>query len=153
MKINDVTKKVDASYNTVRKFIEKDATYHKRVKNILHVTEEGIEALEEEYGLRSEVMSESNIDFYRAQVKFLHDQLDEAKRYNQTFTQLIEMNDEEKAQQEQAIKEKEAALEERERAIKELEKELHQGELEKQELKHQLDLEKNKSFFQRLFKR
>lgn len=63
---------------------------------MLHVTEKGVAALEEEYGLRSEVMSESNIDFYCAQVKFIHDQLEETKRYNQTFTQLLEMNDEEK---------------------------------------------------------
>lgn len=152
MKINDVTQKIDASYNTVKKFIEKNSAHHELVNNVLHVTEEGIKALEEEYGLRSEIMSESNIDFYRAQVKFLHDQLEETKRYNQTFTQLIEMNDEEKEQQQQMLKEKEEALSEREQAIKDLENQLHQEALDKQELKHQLELEKSKGFFQRLFR-
>lgn len=153
MKINDVTKRIQASYNTVKKFIEKDPVYYETIHNVLHVTEKGVAALEEEYGLRSEVMSESNIDFYRAQVKFLHDQLEETKRYNQTFTQLLEMNDEEKEQQQQKLKEKEAVLSQREQVIKDLENQLHEEALEKQELKHQLALEKNKSFFQRLFKR
>lgn len=153
MKINDVTKKIDASYNTVKKFIEKNELYYKFINNILHVTKKGVQALEEEYGLRSEVMSEDNIDFYHAQVKFLHDQLHEAKRYNQTFTQLIEMKDKEKEQQKQIIQKKEATLKEQERDIRNLEKELHQGELDKQKLMHQLDLERNKSFLQRLFKK
>lgn len=153
MKINDVTKRIQASYNTVKKFIEKDPVYYETIHNVLHVTEKGVAALEEEYGLRSEVMSESNIDFYRAQVKFLHDQLEETKRYNQTFTQLLEMNDEEKEQQQQKLKEKEAILSEREQAIKDLENQLNQEALEKLELKHQLELERNKGFFQRIFKK
>ncbi|HHY08285.1 MAG TPA: hypothetical protein GX530_07140 [Corynebacteriales bacterium] len=37
--------------------------------------------------------------------------------------------------------------------IKELEKELHQQEIEKLELKHQLELEKNKSIWQKIFKK
>lgn len=153
MKINDVTKRIQASYNTVKKFIEKNPVYYETIHNVLHVTEKGVAALEEEYGLRSEVMSESNIDFYRAQVKFLHDQLEETKRYNQTFTQLLEMNDEEKEQQQQKLKEKEAILSEREQAIKDLENQLNQEALEKLELKHQLELERNKGFFQRIFKK
>ena len=38
-------------------------------------------------------------------------------------------------------------------AVKELEERLHQQELEKLELKHQLELEKNKSIWQKIFKR
>ena len=37
--------------------------------------------------------------------------------------------------------------------IKEIEEMLHQQELEKLELKHQLELEKNKSIWKKIFKR
>ena len=70
---------------------------------------------------------------------FLRQQLEENKKYNQLFLKQIETKDYE--------------AEEYKAKIKELEDELHQQELEKMELKHQLELEKNKSIWAKIFKK
>ncbi|NLL31452.1 MAG: hypothetical protein GX258_10570, partial [Clostridiales bacterium] len=48
---------------------------------------------------------------------------------------------------------KDQEAEEGKNRIKELEERLYQQELEKLELKHQLELEKNKSIWKRIFRR
>ena len=48
---------------------------------------------------------------------------------------------------------KDQEAEEGKNRIKELEEKLHQQELEKLELKHQLELEKNKSIWAKIFKK
>ena len=137
MKISDVEKRVNASYNTIKRFIEKDDTYNEVIDNVLHATDLGIEQLEKEYGVRSELLSEENIDFYKNQILFLRQQLEENKQYSQAFIKQIESKDYE--------------AEENKLKIKELEGKLHQQELEKLMLKHELDLEKNKGFFESIF--
>ena len=144
MKINDITNRIDASYNTIKKFVEKSPEYYKKINNIIHVSNEGLEALEGKYGVRSEVMSDTNVDFYKAQVRFMGNQLEEIREYNQVFKKLIETKDHES---EARAKE----FEQQSNMIKELENRIHQHELEKQEIKHELDLERNKSFFQKIF--
>ncbi|CAM2917455.1 hypothetical protein [Erysipelothrix tonsillarum] len=137
MKISDVEKRVNASYNTIKRFIEKDDSYNQIIDNVIHATDLGIEQLEKEYGVRSELLSEENIDFYKNQILFLRQQLEENKQYSQAFIKQIESKDYE--------------AEENKLKIKELEGKLHQQELEKLMLKHELDLEKNKGFFERIF--
>ena len=137
MKISDVEKRVNASYNTIKRFIEKDDTYNEVIDNVLHATDLGIEQLEKEYGVRSELLSEENIDFYKNQILFLRQQLEENKQYSQAFIKQIESKDYE--------------AEENKLKIKELEEKLHQQELDKMVLKHELELEKNKGFFERIF--
>ena len=137
MKISDVEKRINASYNTIKRFIERDDTYNQIIDNVIHATDLGIEQLEKEYGVRSELLSEENIDFYKNQILFLRQQLEENKQYSQAFIKQIESKDYE--------------AEENKLKIKELEGKLHQQELEKLMLKHELDLEKNKGFFERIF--
>ena len=137
MKISDVEKSVNASYNTIKRFIEKNDTYNEVIDNVLHATDSGIEQLEKEYGIRSELLSDDNIDFYKNQILFLRQQLEENKQYSQAFIKQIESKDYE--------------AEENKKKIRELEEQLHQQELEKLELKHELELEKNKSIFKRIF--
>lgn len=153
MKINDITVQIDASYNTIKKFVEKNPNYIKKINNIIHVSDEGLEALKSKYGVRSEVMSDSNIDFYRAQMKFLGNQLEEIKKYNKTFENMLEMKDQEKELKLLEIKKNKELLKEQDLVIKELENKLHQQELEKQEIKYKLELEKNKSLFKKIFSR
>ena len=100
-------------------------------------TDLGIELLEKEYGIRSELLSDDNIDFYKNQILFLRQQLEENKQYSQAFIKQIESKDYE--------------AEENKKKLRELEEQLHQQELEKLELKHELELEKNKSIFKRIF--
>lgn len=137
MKISDVEKRVNASYNTIKRFIEKDDSYNQIIDNVIHATDLGIEQLEKEYGVRSELLSEENIDFYKNQILFLRQQLEENKQYSQAFIKQIESKDYE--------------AEENKLKIKELEEKLHQQELDKMVLKHELELEKNKGFFERIF--
>ena len=137
MKISDVEKRVNASYNTIKRFIEQDDTYNEVIDNVLHATDLGIELLEKEYGIRSELLSDDNIDFYKNQILFLRQQLEENKQYSQAFIKQIESKDYE--------------AEENKKKLRELEEQLHQQELEKLELKHELELEKNKSIFKRIF--
>lgn len=153
MKINDITNKIDASYNTIKKFVEKNPKYYKKINNIIHVSDEGLEALESQYGFRSEVMSETNVDFYKAQVMFMGNQLDEMREHNHIFKNMIERKDQETENKLLEIKEKEQSLKEQDAVIKELEKKIHQQELEKQEIEHKLELEKNKSLFQKIFRK
>ena len=153
MKINDITTRIDASYNTIKKFVEKNEDYYEMKNNVLHVTKVGLVALESKYGVRSEVMSDTDIDFYKAQLRFMGNQLEELKKYNQTFQNMIEIKDQETERKLLEIKEKEESIKEQDDVIKELEKKIHQQELEKQEIEHKLELERNKSFFQKIFSR
>lgn len=137
MKISDVEKRINASYNTIKRFIEKDDNYNEIIDNVLHATDLGIEQLEIEYGIRTEILSNDNIDFYKNQILFLRQQLEENKQYSQAFIKQIESKDYES--------------EENKFKIKELEEKIHQQELEKLELKHELELEKNKGFLKRIF--
>ncbi|MDE8133657.1 hypothetical protein PT114_08830 [Erysipelothrix rhusiopathiae] len=137
MKISDVEKRVNASYNTIKRFIEKDDTYNEVIDNVLHATDLGIEQLEKEYGIRSELLSDDNINFYKNQILFLRQQLEENKQYNQIFLNQIESRDSE--------------AEKNKKKIKELENKIHQQDLEKLELQHKLEVEKNKSVFKKLF--
>ena len=139
MKISDVEKRVNASYNTIKRFIEKDDSYNEIIENVLHATDLGLEQLEKEYGIRSELLSEDNIDFYKNQILFLRQQLEENKHYSQAFIKQIESKDYE--------------AEENKLKIKELEEKLHQQDLDRLELLHKLELEKNKSIFKRIFKK
>ncbi len=139
LKISDIEKRIDATYNTIKRFIESDPEYHKKVDNVLHVTDLGIDKLEEKYGIKGEILTDDNIHFYKNQIVFLRQQLEENKQYNQLFLRQIETKDQE--------------VEEDKIRIKELEEMLHQQELEKLELKHQLELEKNKSIWKKIFKR
>ena len=97
-----------------------------------------MQELESKYGVRSEVLSEDNVDFYKNQIIFLRQQLAENKEYNNLFMKQIET--------------KEYEAEKNEIRIKELEEKLHQNEIEKLELKHELELEKNKSIWKKFFK-
>lgn len=136
MKISDVEKRVNASYNTIKRFIEKDDTYNEVIDNVLHATDLGIEQLEKEYGIRSELLSDDNINFYKNQILFLRQQLEENKQYNQIFLNQIESRDSE--------------AEKNKKKIKELENKIHQQDLEKLELQHKLEIEKNKSFLKKI---
>ena len=137
MKISDVEKRVNASYNTIKRFIEKDDSYNEIIENVLHATDLGLEQLEKEYGIRSELISDDNIDFYKNQILFLRQQLEENKQYSQAFIKQIESKDYE--------------AEENKLKIKELQEKLHQQELEKLEYKHELEIEKSKSIWQKIF--
>lgn len=139
MKISDVEKRVNASYNTIKRFIEKNDTYNEVIDNVLHATDLGIEQLEKEYGIRTELLSEGNIDFYKNQILFLRQQLEENKQYSQAFIKQIESKDYE--------------AEENKLKIKDLEEKLHQQEIEKIQLQHELELEKNKSFLKKIFRK
>ena len=139
MKISDIEKRINASYNTIKRFIEKNPEYNEKINNVLHATDLGLKQLELEYGVRSEVLTDDNIDFYKSQMFLLREQVEDHKKFNDIFTKQIEMRDTE--------------AEENKKLIKELEEKLHQNELEKLELKHELELEKNKSIWQKIFKK
>lgn len=137
LKISDIEKRIDATYNTIKKFIESNPEYHEKVDNVLHATDLGMDKLEEKYGIKGEILTDDNIHFYKNQIVFLRQQLEENKQYNQLFLRQIETKDQE--------------VEEDKIRIKELEEKLHQQELEKLELKHQLELERNKSIWKKIF--
>ena len=151
MKINDITNKIDASYNTIKKFVEKNEDYYENKNNVIHVTNVGFSALEEKYGVRSEVMSDTDINFYKAQYQLIGNQLEEMKKYNQIFKNMIEMKDLEKESKLLEIKEKEKLLIDRDTEIKMLEQKIHNQELENQKIKHELEIQQNKSFLKRIF--
>ena len=146
MKISQVENRIDASYNTIKRFVEGNELYYKKIDGIIHVTETGILKLEEKYGVKTEVMSDKTISFYKNQIIFMEQQLKEIQKYNESFLRQIEMKDYE-------YKEIETELMTSEKRIKGLEKELHQKDIEKLKLEHELEVEKNKSFFQKLFKK
>lgn len=139
MKIRQAEQRVNASYNTIKKNIEDNPEYHKKIDNVLHVTKSGLKMLEKKYGISGEVLSDDNIYFYKNQIIFLKSQLEETKQYNQLFLKQLESRNYEA----ESNKEK----------IKKLEEDLNKKELEKLELKHKLDLEKNKSIWQKIFGR
>lgn len=139
MKISEVEKRINASYNTIKKYVENNPEYHKQTDNVLHVTELGLEMLEKKYGMRGEILTDDNIHFYKNQIVFLRNQLEENKYYNQIFIKQLE----ERNYESENNKDK----------IKELEARLYQQDLEKIELKHKLDLEKNKSIWEKIFKK
>ena len=137
MKISDIEKRINASYNTIKRFIEKNPEYNEKIDNVLHATDLGLEQLELEYGVRSEILSDDNVDFYKNQIIFLRQQLSENKEYNNLFIKQIEVKDFEN--------------EKNKERIRVLEEELHQQEIQKIELKHELELEKNKSIWKKVF--
>lgn len=139
MKINDVKDKINASYNTIKKFILSDSEYHEKIDNVLHVTNLGYEKLVEIYGIKTGLLSDDSVDFYKIQLKLLHDQLQESRQYNQLFRMQIEN--------------KESKMEDLSRDLKKLEQILHEKELELIKKNHELELEKNKGIFRRLFKK
>ena len=139
LKISDIEKRIDATYNTIKRFIESNSEYHEKIDNVLHATDLGMDKLEEKYGVKGEILADDNIYFYKNQIVFLRQQLEENKQYNQLFLRQIETKDQ-KAEEEKV-------------RIKELEEKFHQQELEKLELKHQLELEKNKSLWKKIFGR
>ncbi|HZK33513.1 MAG TPA: hypothetical protein VFC60_03335 [Tissierellaceae bacterium] len=139
MKISDIEKRINASYNTIKRFIEKNPEYNEKVDNVLHATDLGLEQLELEYGVKSEILSDDNINFYKGQILLLREQVEDHKKFSEVFTKQIEMRDTE--------------VEENKNRIRELEEKLQQNEIEKLELKHELELEKNKSIWKKLFKK
>jgi len=62
--------KNNATYNTIKRFIESDPEYHKKVDNVLHVTDLGIDKLEEKYGIKGEILTDDNIHFYKIRLYF-----------------------------------------------------------------------------------
>ena len=139
MKISDIEKRINASYNTIKRFIEKNPEYNEKINNVLHATDLGLEQLELEYGVKSEILSDDNINFYKGQILLLREQVEDHKKFSEVFTKQIEMRDTE--------------AEENKKRIKELEEKLQKQEIEKLELKHELELEKNKSIWQKIFKK
>lgn len=139
MKINDVRNKIDASYNTIKKFILSEPEYHEKIDNVLHVTNVGYEKLLEIYGIKSGLLSDDSVDFYKIQMKLLHDQLLESRQYNRVFANQIESKD--------------SHIAETQIQLRKLEFELHQKELEIQQAKHDLEIEKNKSIFKKIFRK
>ncbi len=137
MKINEVKDKINASYNTIKKFILSNPEYHEKIDNVLHVTSLGYEKLVEVYGIKAGLLSDDSVDFYKIQLKLLHDQLQESREYNHLFRLQIENKD--------------SKVEDLSRELKELEKSLREKELELIKANHELELEKNKGFFRRLF--
>ena len=138
MKISDIEKRINASYNTIKRFIEKNPEYNEKINNVLHATDLGLEQLELEYGIKAEILSDDNINFYKGQILLLKEQVEDYKKFSEVFTKQIEM--------------RESEAEENKNRIKELEEKLHQNELEKIELKHELELEKNKSIWKKIFR-
>jgi hypothetical protein len=80
LKISDIQTRVNASYNTIKRFIESNPKYHEKIDNVLHATDLGVEKLEEKYGLRGEILTDDNIHFYKNQIIFLRQQLEENKK-------------------------------------------------------------------------
>lgn len=139
MKISEVEERINASYNTIKKFIESDQRYYVKKNNIIHVTDIGLQELEKKYGVKSEILDDTHIDFYKNQIIFMRQQLEEYKQYNQAFMKQLELKDNES---ENSIN-----------RVKELEDEVHKKELENLELKYKLELEQNKSLWRKIFSR
>lgn len=137
MKIKQVENRVNASYNTIKNFIMKDSNYYEMKNDVIHVTDHGLQKLEDHYGIRGEILTDDNILFYKNQIMFLKKQLDDNKMFSNLFVAQIESKDNEL----RADKER----------IKELEKIIHERELNELELKHQLEVEKNKSLWRKVF--
>lgn len=146
MKIKQVENRINASYNTIKKFIESDQTYFEIRDNVIHVTEKGILELEKKYGLNTEIITDDKIIFYKNQLVFLENQLKETQKYNNVFLNQIEQKSiESKELSEELLKNREL--------IASLESELQKKEIIEIELKHELDEERNKSVFRKIFGR
>lgn len=146
MKIKQVENRINASYNTIKKFIESDQTYFEIRDNVIHVTEKGILELEKKYGLNTEIITDDKIIFYKNQLVFLENQLKETQKYNNVFLSQIEQKSiESKELSEELLKNREL--------IASLESELQKKEIIEIELKHELDEERNKSVFRKIFGR
>lgn len=137
MKIKQVESRINASYNTIKKFIESKSEYNETIDNVLHVTKIGILELEKKYGVKTEVLSDDNIQFYKNQIVFLKQQLDESRKYNDAFIKQIEIRDSES--------------EHNKKKIIELEKINQVSQIEIIELKHKIELEQNKSVWKKIF--
>ena len=137
MKIKDIEKRINASYNTIKKFIEKNPKYNEKVDNVLHATELGLKELELEYGVKSEILSDDNINFYKSQVFLLNQQLEDNKKYNNIFMKQIEVKDIE--------------VENAKNRLAELEKSNQLMELENIKLEYELEMERNKSIWKKIF--
>lgn len=137
MKISDVEKRVNASYNTIKRFIEKDDTYNEVINNVLHATGLGIEQLEKEYGIRSELLSDDNVIFYKNQIAFLYQQLEENKKYNDLFVLQIETHNTERDKDK--------------KKIEDLKQSNHDKDLINLELKLKLEQERSRSIFSKIF--
>lgn len=137
MKINEVKDRINASYNTIKKFILSEENYHVTKDNVLHVTEEGYDRLVDIYGIKSTLLSDDSLEFYKIQLKLLHDQLSESRRFNQVFTNQIEYKDNQ--------------MELLAQSLSAAEKKIYEKELEIQKYQFELELEKNKSIFRKIF--
>lgn len=146
MKIKQAEGRINASYNTIKRFIEQKPEYNEKVEGIIHVTDKGLEELEKKYGVRTEMLSDDNIHFYKNQLVFMEQQLREIQKYNDMFVRQIEMKNEE-------FNLKEQELYDKEKRIEELEKQIHRQELKELDLKHKLELEKNKSLWKKIFQK
>lgn len=146
MKIRQVQNRINASYNTIKKFVETDPSFFTLEDNIIHVTKLGIEKLETKYGLKSEILTDHEIVFYKNQLKFMEQQLHEFKQYNQLFLKQLDSSGEQ-------ISERDEEIEKKNLEIEELKKEIVSSQLEKINLEHQLDMERSKSFFKRILKK
>lgn len=144
MKIKQVENRINASYNTIKKFIEEDPSYYKINNKVIHVTNIGLEKLEAKYGLKSEILSDDELIFYKAQLKFMEQQLNDLRQYNQLFLKQVEANG-------LLISDREEELEKKNSEIEDLKKELLSKELDAIDLRHKLDLEKSKSIFKKIF--
>lgn len=146
MKIKQAEVRINASYNTIKKFIEKKSEYNEIVEGVIHVTEKGLEELEKKYGVKSEILNDENIFFYKNQISFIGQQLKETQKYNEYFLKQIEAKSIESNIKNEEITQKNMK-------ILELEEKINQQSLIELELKHELELEKNKSILQKIFKK
>lgn len=138
MKIKEIELYVDASYNTIRKFIlENKEYYYKDSSDVLRVTELGLSCLQEKYGHASNVISEDNENFYLAQISILKQQLEIANKYSEVFNQQLSISSSE--------------VEVSRLKIKELERALNESNIQNIKLEHRLETEKNKSLWKKIF--
>lgn len=140
MKIKETELYVDASYNTIRKFIlQNEDYYYKDSSDIIRVTELGLANLQDKYGHKSSVISESDEGYYQAQISVLVQQLEIANKYADVFSNQLSLSNSE--------------LEEKNNKIMELESRLHQSDIENLKLEHELKMEINKSVWKKIFKK
>lgn len=146
MKIKQAEERINATYNTIKKYVEKNQDFYQVIEGIIHVTEEGLKALEEKYGIRSDILSDQDIQFYQNQLAFLRKQLEETQGYKNLFVKQLETKDVESELKDQRIQELESKLYEQEKKSQE-------QEIENLTLKYKLELEENKSIWKKIFKR
>lgn len=150
MKINDVVKQIDVSYNTVKKNVENKPEYHYKKDDVLHVTEEGLQFLADKYGYRAEIMEENEELYYVRQIEMLSRQLEQTNILNNQLIAQIQ-NKEERLLY--ITEQKEESYEKLTKKLEEKNDEVNEKNIELLELKHKLEIEENKSLFQRIFKK